>query len=338
MNTLMALYNKRSEIPPRPSSPIDPYSGDAVKIQEFGQPSEQTQQRIQALQPQSTSSLPGRPQSLADIQAILSGLIPPPAPQTISNTLVQPIIPQPPQQAPQPAQNTASNWLEQIFAQHSVPAAVPNQQPVQPTPSYTYNAQPTPAISTPPPNPLLAALQGMAPPPPQGLPFNSAPTANSNIQVDALLAALSAHPQPPTQQLQEYAPPPPIPAPIGPDAAAILAQLGLTAPNYTQYGLPQQAQQLTTVPQADSYYSGAYEHPDRKRTREFNDEDGRDDGYKRQNFNSTNARGGGYGNKWVDRKPKQWNKDDPPKKFVLPCKFWPEGKCRKGADCTYIHE
>jgi hypothetical protein len=138
---------------------------------------------------------------------------------------------------------------------------------------------------------------------------------------------------------------------------ALLAQI--SQPNYSAPQQPQQPPASSVAP---------YENPERKRMRETTDEyDGRDDGYnKRPNTNSyqgdhesyngrpnTNdyeGRNEGYNNrnntdrttivaakKWDRPKPK-YSDDNNPNKFLLPCRFWPKGECRKGTKCTYRHD
>lgn len=344
MNTLMALYMKRSEIPPRPRSPIESYSGEPVQTIEFGRPEQHTATRLKELQtaaalyaPTTTSTMPN-----FDIAAILSVL----APAATASPAAQQAVPQQAQTNSNPYSN-----LEAIFAQHSASAAPQTQHSV-PSTTTTYSYNPPPAQV--PSNPLLAAfpeLNASQPgnyTPPQ-------PTASTSNQFNSILAALTAHNQTNASQNQAYVPPPAVPPSIPPETASLLAQLGLGQPNYAAYTMPQQLQQQQTAQQPqlqqsqpqttaqpDSYFTAAYEHPDRKRVREGADDEGRDDGYKRVNVNNGTgiaASGGGFGNKWDRNKPK-WPKAavDDTKKFTLPCKFWPEGKCRKGSDCTYRHD
>jgi hypothetical protein len=327
MSTLMALYMKRSDIPSDPREPINPYAGRLLQTVDFGKPGDRTVSRLEKLLPY---SIPSQTAPSIDIAAILSSLTPQTMPQPSQSAASQ-VHP------PAAASQGQGSWLETIFAQHSAPATTQLQQPIPPAPSYTY----TPPPATTSTDAILAALQGYSsahataqqPQPPaqpqaQALDFNS------------LLVQLTAHNQPTPPQPQPYAPPPA----ITPDTANLLATLGLAQPNYAAYNVPpQQQSQPTPAAQSDSHYSAPYEHPDRKRFREGSEDDERDD-FKRANINGGAGRGGGstgYSNKF-DRnaKPKWLNKTvvDEAKKFTQPCKFWPEGKCRKGADCTYRHD
>lgn len=108
-----------------------------------------------------------------------------------------------------------------------------------------------------------------------------------------------------TQQApQQQVPPGFPPQPVNAHLSAILAQL----------------QQQPVAQQQSSGYP--YENEERRRWREVGEADG--DG----GDNASGARGGGG----VD-KPKKSGK-----KFVVPCKFWKQGQCRKGAECTFVHE
>jgi hypothetical protein len=57
------------------------------------------------------------------------------------------------------------------------------------------------------------------------------------------------------------------------------------------------------------------------------------------NWNNDGGHGGGRqgGNKQRGGGRAWKDSGGEPPKFVLPCKYWP-GKCRKGANCTYVHE
>jgi hypothetical protein len=317
MGSLMALYTKRSDIPPRPRSPIEVQTSESVNPVEFGQPPERTRQRIAELFP---SSAPLSSQgSVPDLAAILSSFTTPAVSQ-----------PSPVAQATVPQTNQGIAWLEQIFAQHS---NIQSTQVPPSVPAYEYTPQPMPTQ-----NPLPASLQGLHSS--QDASYTPAPaqTAAPQAPIDAnsILAALMAHNQPAASQPQQYTPP--AAAVATQDPASILAQLGFGQPTYSGYGAPQtqeQTQPVQPVAQSETFYPTPYEHPDRKRVREEGDDDGRDE-YKRANTNA--ASNTGFNKQW-DRKPK-WAKDDgnKSKAFTLPCRFWPEGKCRKGADCTYRHD
>jgi hypothetical protein len=309
--TLMAFYEKRSDIPPRPASPVNPYPGQAVQPINIGMPGESSRAYMM------TNPTPIQPYvPPMDITSLLKSLAP-----------TAPTVAQPPaavQAQSQPTGNDVS-WLENIFAQHSNKStstpAVPNYIPPAVQQPYSLPVQQ-------PPNPLLAAL---------GLPPAASqpqPAAAANNDLGALLARLSAHNNPTPPQQQQPFIPLPAAAPAA-DPASLLAQLSWL------YGAQQQPPNANMNQQTDQYQGvGAFEHPDRKRAREVGEDDGRNDTYKRPNTNSV-GQSGANGANWngANGKPK-FEKNDflDQKKFTLPCRFWPEGKCRKGTDCTYRHD
>jgi hypothetical protein len=180
-STLMAVYMVKSDIPPCPREPADPYTGEHLETKSFGIPEEPFfVRRAARLQPQS-APVPApapTPTPVVDVQTLLANLqgvlpqVQPQQPVQDSNTALQNLLAQTssnsytynapqPQAAtfPDPNQNQAvtnPNSIEAILAQlgaHSQPQA---QQPasvpvLQFQPSATTSA-PTDA------NALLAAL------------------------------------------------------------------------------------------------------------------------------------------------------------------------------------
>ncbi|PLB53439.1 hypothetical protein P170DRAFT_349544 [Aspergillus steynii IBT 23096] len=138
----------------------------------------------------------------------------------------------------------------------------------------------------------------------------SQPPATAGIDFQKILAAINTPnsiqqppvmPQPPLQPQPQQSQ-----ASIPPNLAAIISQIAnpnqQTAPNF-----PQQ---------------GSYEDPDRKRMREGNGYDGQDDDR--------------YGHSKRGRPSAPGKKH--PKAGLVPCRYWPEGKCIKGDDCTFRHD
>ncbi|KAL5048622.1 hypothetical protein BDW71DRAFT_205318 [Aspergillus fruticulosus] len=117
-------------------------------------------------------------------------------------------------------------------------------------------------------------------------------------------------PQPPPQpQPQPQAQPPAQTQPgvIPPYLAAIIAQFGNQ--NQTQNQPPAASE----APQT----SGHYENPERKRMREIGGYDD-DDKWRRSKMNAPNKKH--------------------PKAGSVPCRYWAEGRCLKGQDCTFRHD
>jgi hypothetical protein len=182
------------------------------------------------------------------------------------------------------------------------------------------------------------------------LPFSTAtnvpaPAAAANPQLDSILAALAAHAQPP-QQAQPVQQTPQFATSNVPangttsSIADILAQFGLNQ-GLQGYPAPQQPQQPQQF-QSNAHASQAiapYENPERKRMREVSDDyESRDEGYnKRTNTTNGPPFPSDGAKKWDKAKPKYTN-DNNPNKFLLPCRYWPQGMCRKGANCTYRHD
>lgn len=83
----------------------------------------------------------------------------------------------------------------------------------------------------------------------------------------------------------------------------------------------------------------AYEQPDRKRR--LDNMSGGNNDYDMANgeADSKKQRGNYNGGNYNNNRNNNNNRDGwQPPKFVLPCHFWKEGRCRKGASCTYLHE
>ncbi|KAL4895324.1 hypothetical protein BDV59DRAFT_153471 [Aspergillus ambiguus] len=79
--------------------------------------------------------------------------------------------------------------------------------------------------------------------------------------------------------------------------------------------------QLSNQNQQASQASGQYEDPERKRMRENGGYDGHDDNY-------------GYSKRPKSGTPNKKH----PKAGMVACRYWAEGRCRKGDDCTYRHD
>ncbi|EON68511.1 hypothetical protein W97_07769 [Coniosporium apollinis CBS 100218] len=189
----------------------------------------------------------------------------------------------------------------------------PNPPPPQPQPTDLERLLATlnnPGFSSVPQAPVAApAPMPVVPPQPQPA---QAPDLSS------LLAAIN----PQAAQVQQYQqqPPQPFQQPVmsTPDISALIASLSQAGAAQPSFQPPTHG--FTFQNQQQQVDQGAFEHPERKRMMEggYGDSDG-----------ANNKRP-----KWGDKKKGGYE----PPKFVVPCRFWKEGKCIKGAKCTFLHE
>ncbi|KAL2867313.1 uncharacterized protein BJX67DRAFT_371979 [Aspergillus lucknowensis] len=177
--------------------------------------------------------------------------------------------------------------------------------------------------STPPPAPqpvqtsleqtisMLRQQQPNKPPAPQN------PQPNIDSRLLALLYGQQQPPQPQPQPPQQQPQPQPqsqqggIPA----NLAAIISQLTNQNQQNQQNQQSQQSQQQDTN---QTQTSGLYEDPERKRMREQGGYDGED--------------------RWKRNRTGSAHNKKHPKAGLVPCRYWREGKCLKGEDCTFRHD
>ncbi|KAI3052872.1 hypothetical protein CBS76997_831 [Aspergillus niger] len=153
--------------------------------------------------------------------------------------------------------------------------------------------------------------QQQPPPPPQApllqlpqFPPASQPPSAQGVDFQGLLSIFNAQkqmqPAPIVPQAQPSQPS------IAPNLAAIISQLTGQNQSAAANGHPP---------------PGHYEDPERKRIRETGGYDGNDD----ERFNSKRSR---------SNEPNKKH----PKAGLVPCRYWREGKCRKGDECTFRHD
>ncbi|KAE8400522.1 hypothetical protein BDV37DRAFT_286528 [Aspergillus pseudonomiae] len=132
--------------------------------------------------------------------------------------------------------------------------------------------------------------------------------ATQGLDFQKILAVLNA------QKQMQQPPPPPVMPPVQPSQPAIAPNLAAFISQFTG-GNQQSGPNPSQMP-------GQFDDPERKRMREGPGFDGSEDdryGYFKRN------------------KPNGPNKSHP-KVGLVPCRYWPEGKCRKGNDCTFRHD
>ncbi|KIW07837.1 uncharacterized protein PV09_01755 [Verruconis gallopava] len=297
-NTLMVHYLAKSDIPPNPREPADPYTGPQIETKNFGYPDSSCPWLLARLNQHSTTAPATVPQ--IDITALLQS------------------FGQQPQQAPQPTpQPVSAPALPDLSTLQSIIANV--------------NAASQQASA--------AQQQSFSWPSAPSQPASSATEPEQPSSLESILAALGAGVQasqpttttaPPIQPSQ---PPPPPPAPAPPTAAvpssdvsALLASLMQNAQSgSSSTASPFQGLNLTTAAggggqdqtQGGNYYGSA----PASSTDQYVS--------SAANGNDQGANGNGGKRKW------QGNAN---KKFTHACRFWKEGKCKKGAECTFRHD
>ena len=198
--------------------------------------------------------------------------------------------------------------LRMLNSQHQVPQ--PSQMPVQ-QPQMSAQSAASSGL-----NALFAQLANangnagqQSTPSPVMQPHQQANAPAFNLQATlSHLAQPSQNQQPFYQQQPPFASQSTQPTQGTPDLAAILAQI-----NYQRANQAPQAQPVSFNPPSQQNDN------DRKRQLDAGDQD--------EYEGSKKVRG--------STQPEKMKYTGVP---ILPCRFWQEGKCRKGDQCTYLHE
>ncbi|KAL4796281.1 hypothetical protein BDV19DRAFT_84542 [Aspergillus venezuelensis] len=205
---------------------------------------------------------------------------------------------QPPQAQAQP--NAQNNLVFNLLKSIQNPV----QQQSTPPPQASQPAQ-TPAFNL---EQTISMLRQQQPQTqPQSQP--QVPQIPQPPMINPQLLAMLYGQQQPQPQPQPQTSTPPQQAGIPPHLAAIISQFSNQNQNQQGGGTP---------PQTQAQSSGLYEDPERKRMREG---------------------GGGYDSeeRWKRNRNNAPNKKHP-KAGLVPCRYWAEGRCLKGDDCTFRHD
>jgi len=337
-NTLIVVYADRSDIPPTPKEPPESTEADR-EPKSFGKPAQDILDLISPPAP----VLPSFP---TDIAAIL-GMLPQMQQQQPGNT---PGFPMPMMPPMIPMQQTAGSAgptkdIMDIFApfsQCALPPPVPVQAP---------QAQPQAPI------PDVSAFLASLAQPQSTQPQQPQPTA-APVDISAILSALNpsgaaappnAAPKPAEQFPNMSAIPP---MPLGANGMPDFAQMNQMAQMAAQFGMPPfpgfpgmpafppfPGQMLPQQDPATAATLGGFENPERQRLiaggGQNNEDDAGDAGYNGGYDGWNGGKGGRAGGKGGRGGWREGNGEPP--KFVVACKYWKEGKCRKGDKCTFLH-
>lgn len=302
--TLLAVYATPSDIPPSPHEPSNDPEEMAIETKQFGElPSDHMIysriEEVKNLRP-ATPPLPNAPSAPQDISSILSAL-----------SGVAGIPPVPQMQVPQAAQATPQSSQDLASILSSLPNMHPQQQQA-PAPPMGPQQQDMAAI--------LNAMNQSAAQPQQSQPQPSA-------DISSILASLqqSGTPQPqPQQNASQFSMPfmgtPNVPGPpmMGNFNTGDQGMLNMLneAHQFASQGMPNMPNMWQPSQPQQQQFDQPYENEQRKRMRD----QGGDEQERQNKFKKNNS------------------KMDPSKFFQVQCKYFKEGKCMKGAACTYRHD
>ncbi|WEW60221.1 hypothetical protein PRK78_005706 [Emydomyces testavorans] len=237
--------------------------------------------------------------AMAAIAAKVPAAAPPPLPAT-------PAPPPPAAPQAQPAAQVDISTLLKVLQQNQMTSIQPRQQQPQPLSNLPDLEKIFNQFRDPNQTPSVQQTSQL----PQAAPASAA----QGLDWQKLLNVMTL--QKHMQQAPSF---PQVQATQGPDLAAVLAQLSNPG---TQQGQPQQMNEPFGFGQQSS---APYENPERKRYRESGGwQDGDDGDYGGNKRPRANGDSG---------KPKKH-----PKAGLVPCRYWKEGKCLKGAECTFRHD
>lgn len=314
-NTLIAVYADRSDIPATPKEP--PESNEEYKEPKpFGRPLDMVLQRLANFSMPVPPMMPAIPNDLA---AFLGSLAQPP--------------PMPQQTFPAAQSTTSNPGLDAIFAQWTAP------QPQAPMQQQTQQQPPPPNMASlfaPFPAPQPQNTAGY-PPQQQSQSYPQPPPAIPE-NISAMLSALTSGN---TNSTAGNMPPMPGMPPMGANGMPDFTQMNQMA---AQMGMPPfpafpgmpgfPLMQNQPQQNADNSGIGGFENPERLRLMQNQGEGGNGGQDEDEEYG---GRGGGRGGGGGATIPKWKQKGTEPPKFVVQCKYWKQGKCRKGDDCTFLH-
>ena len=338
-NTLIIVYADRSDIPPTPKEPPESNEADR-ESKPFGRPAQDILDLISPPAP----VLPSFPTDIAAILGLLPQMQQPPT--GIVPSFTMPMMP-PVTPVQQPAGSAGpSKDIMDIFAPFSQRAQPP------PAPVQAPHAQPQAPIPD-----VSAFLASLAQP--QNTQAQQPQQNPAPVDISAILSALNpsgaaattnATPKP-AEPFPNMSGIPPMP--LGANGMPDFAQMNQMAQMAAQFGMPPfpgfpgmpafppfPGHMPPQQDPATAATLGGFENPERQRLIQTgggqnNEDDGGDAGYNGGYDGWNGGKGGRAGGKGGRGGWREGNGEPP--KFVVACKYWKEGKCRKGDKCTFLH-